>query len=407
MKRPIRLAVLFDQQVHAGGGYQQALNAAMLVGRLSKDLVEPVYFTTLRENLETLANLGIEAKLLELSVISRAWVRLRTWLGSYLTLRIFKLFQQTNSFEFFFKENSIDLVYFLSPSHYADSLEETNYITTVWDLCHRDDPEFPEVRRDRQFEARESNYKAILPRAVAVLVDSDLGKQNIVKRYGIDDSRVYVMPFEASYASRTAAAGHIDEYVDVKTKFRLNAPYIIYPAQFWAHKNHVYLLEGLKELEVRYEVKIGVIFCGSDKGNKSYVEQYALNLGLSERVRFAGFVSDLEMGHLYKQSFALVMPTYFGPTNLPPLEAFELGLPVLYSDKDGLRDQVEGAGLLMDLKNPNSMAEHLFRLWSVPNLRAELIKAGHEKLAYLNKSDRSIILQKIIEDFYWRRLTWA
>jgi glycosyltransferase involved in cell wall biosynthesis len=406
MKKPVRLAVLFDQQVHAGGGYQQALNAAFLVARLPKGMVETVYFTTLRENLETLANLGFEAKLIELNLLSRAWVRLRAWLGNYFTLKIFKIFQKTNSLENYFKKNNIDLVYFLSPNGYARSLEETNYITTVWDLCHRDDPEFPEVRWDRQFEARESNYKAILPRAVAVLVDSDLGKQNIVKRYGLDDSRVHVMPFEASCASRTATAVHIDEPVDIKTKYRLNVPYIFYPAQFWAHKNHVYLLEGLKDLEVQYGVQIGVIFCGGDKGNKPYVAQYALNLGISERVRFAGFVSDTEIGHLYKQSFALVMPTYFGPTNLPPLEAFELGVPVLYSDKAGLRDQVEDAGLLMDLKNPTSMAKHLFQLLSEPDLRAELIRAGHEKLAYLNKSNRSIILQKIVEDFYWRRMTW-
>ncbi len=407
MRKPIRLAVLFDQQVLAGGGYQQALNAALLVQSLPKYLVQPVYFTTLPENLEILANLGIEAKLLELNLIRRIWVRLRSWLGNHLTLKIFKIFQKVNDFEIVFKKNNIDLIYFISPNIYADSLEEINYITTVWDLCHRDDPEFPEVRWDREFEARESKYKSILRRAVAVLADSDLGKQNIVKRYGIDDSRVHVMPFGASCASRAATTGRIDEPVDIKNKYQLNNPYIFYPAQFWPHKNHVYLLAGLKDLEVKYGVQIDVIFCGGDKGNKSYVAKYALNLGLSERVRFAGFVSDTEMSHLYKQSFALVMPTYFGPTNLPPLEAFELGVPVLYSDKAGLRNQVDGAGLLMDLKNPTSMAEHIFKLWSEPDLRTELIKAGYEKLDYLNKSDRSIILQKIVEDFYWRRLTWA
>jgi glycosyltransferase involved in cell wall biosynthesis len=215
------------------------------------------------------------------------------------------------------------------------------------------------------------------------------------------------MPFEPSYSSRSIAELSLDQNVNIRAKYELNEPYVFYPAQFWAHKNHVYLLEGLKDLEVKYGIKIGVIFCGGDKGNKPYVAQYALNLGLSERVIFAGFVPDIEMVHLYKQSFALVMPTYFGPTNLPPLEAFELGVPVLYSDKAGLCDQVEGAGLLMDLKNPTSMAKHLFRLWSEPDLRAELITAGNEKLVYLNKSDRSIILQKIVQDFYWRRLTWA
>ncbi len=407
MKKPVRLAVLFDQQFHAGGGYQQALNAALLVERLPKDLVEPVYFTTFHENLETLANLGIKARFLKLSLISKFWGRLRTWLGNLFVLKILKKIQQTNDFEIYFKKNNIDLVYFLSPNHYANSLEQTNYIITVWDLCHRDDPEFPEVRWDRQFEARETNYKAILPRAVAVLVDSELGKQNIVKRYGIDDSRVHVMPFEASSASRSATVGYIVEPVDIKNKYQLNVPYIFYPAQFWAHKNHVYLLEGLRELEIKYGVQMGVIFCGADKGNKSYVAQYAVNLALSDRIRFAGFVSDTEMVHLYKQCFALVMPTYFGPTNLPPLEAFQLGVPVLYSDKAGLSDQVDGAGLLMDLKNPASMAEHLYSLLSEPDLRTEMIKAGYEKLAYLNKKDRSIILQKIVEDFYWRRITWA
>ena len=407
MKKPIRLAVLFDQQVYAGGGYQQALNAALLVKRLPKDLVEPVYLTTLRENLETLANFGINAQLLELSLIKRAWVRLRASLGSNILLKIFKCLQKINSFEKVFIKNNIDLIYFLSPNVYARSLEKINYITTVWDLCHRDDPEFPEVRWDREFETREMNYKAILPRAVAVLVDSDLGKQNVMKRYGIDDSRVHVMPFEASNASRSASTCNINGHVDISAKYELHVPYIFYPAQFWAHKNHVYLLEGLKELGAQYGVKVGVIFCGGDKGNKQYVTQYALNLGLSERVRFAGFVTDAEMAHLYKQSLALVMPTYFGPTNMPPLEAFALGVPVLYSDKAGLSEQVDDAGLLMDLKNPASMAEQLSRLCSEPNLRAQLIKAGHERLANLNKLDRALILQEIIEDFYRRRLTWA
>lgn len=407
MMRPIRLAILFDQQLRVGGGYQQALNAAVMVRSLPKDLVEPIYFTTLRENLETLADLGINAKLLEWNVIGRTLVRLRTWLGNHVSLKIFKIFQKINNFEIIFKKNNIDLIYFLSPSAYARSLEEINYIITVWDLCHRDDPEFPEVRWNREFEGRESNYKAILPRAVAVLVDSDLGKQNVMMRYGIDDSRVHVMPFEPASGIRIGSPNRNEKYVDIKIKYDLNVPYIFYPAQFWAHKNHVYLLEGLKELEVKYGIKVGVIFSGGDKGNKPYVAQYALNLGLSERVRYAGFVSDTEMGHLYKQSFALVMPTYFGPTNLPPLEAFELGVPVLYSDKAGLREQVAEAGLLMDLKNPSSMAKQLFRLWSEPNLRMELIKSGCEKLACLNKFDRSIILRKIIEDFYWRRLTWG
>lgn len=38
--RPIRLAVIFELQIRAGGGYQQALNAALLTRALPKKLVE-------------------------------------------------------------------------------------------------------------------------------------------------------------------------------------------------------------------------------------------------------------------------------------------------------------------------------------------------------------------------------
>jgi hypothetical protein len=239
MIKPVRLAVLFDQKVQAGGGYQQALNAALLVKRLPNDLVKPLYFTTLRENLDTLSELGINTKLIELSFITRAWVRFRGSLGSHLSIKIFKFFQETNSFEKIFEKNNIDLIYFLSPNIYAKCLEKINYITTVWDLCHRDDPEFPEVRWDREFETREDNYKAILPRAVAVIVDSDLGKKNVITRYGIDDSRVHVVPFEPSWACRSDPTINNYNNINIMTEYGLNVPYIFYPAQFWAHKNHV------------------------------------------------------------------------------------------------------------------------------------------------------------------------
>jgi glycosyltransferase involved in cell wall biosynthesis len=189
-------------------------------------------------------------------------------------------------------------------------------------------------------------------------------------------------------------------------KYNLDMPYVFYPAQFWAHKNHVYLLEGLRILEELYGICIGAIFSGGDQGNLAYVHSYARRLNLEDRVRFIGFVDNEEIPELYRQSVALVMPSYFGPTNLPPLEAFELGVPVLYSDKVGLRDQVGDAALLMDLKDPASLANHLKNLIDDPQLRMRLIVAGNERLKFFDSMDRIGVLTRVLEDFRWRRLTW-
>ena len=100
------------------------------------------------------------------------------------------------------------------------------------------------------------------------------------------------------------------------------------------------------------------------------------------------------------------MPSYFGPTNLPPLEAFQLGVPVLYSNQPGLRDQVGDAALLMDLKDPNSMALHLKKLIENKQLREQLIKSGYTRLKHFNSYNRVEILKNIIQDFRWRRFCW-
>ena len=84
-----------------------------------------------------------------------------------------------------------------------------NYVFTVWDLCHRDHVEFPEVRQSFEFEARENLLKNALPKAVAVIAESPLGKKNIINRYGIDEKRVQWIPL--SPANR--------EFDDVDPKF--------------------------------------------------------------------------------------------------------------------------------------------------------------------------------------------
>ena len=130
---------------------------------------------------------------------------------------------------------------------------------------------------------------------------------------------------------------------------------------------------------------VDVVFCfGGDAGNLEYVRRISDELNLSDQVHFLGFVENDDIASLYKESIALVMPTYFGPTNIPPLEAFALGVPVLYSDLPGLRDQVGDAALLLDLNNPESMAKHIVNLLSDEILRKNLISRGKKRINVKN-----------------------
>ena len=403
---PIKLAVIFDQVLSVGGGYQQAINAAMLVNRVGKELCIPIYFTIFPENVNILRSHGIEANLLHISRLNRLMLKLRSLVRSRRLLIIINKLFGLNSFEKPLINKNIDLVYFLSPSLWAHYLEKLNFIFTVWDLCHRDHPEFPEVREMGTFEEREHTFNTTLVKATAVLAESKLGKENLVRRYGGDDSRVYVMPFNE--ASHIKDFDEIDQNkaILIKEKYGISGEYIFYPAQFWSHKNHAYILQGLNVLNKKYDITINAVFSGGDNGNLQYIKQLVEELNLSEQVDFIGFIENEEMPYVYASSIALVMPSYFGPTNIPPLEAFSLGVPVLYSDLPGLREQVKGAALMLDLNNPESMAINLKKLMSDEVLRKDLITAGKNKMALLKDDTRLDIIEEICKNFKSKNYSW-
>ena len=119
-------------------------------------------------------------------------------------------------------------------------------------------------------------------------------------------------------------------------------------------------------MEKKYNTLIDVIFSGGDKGNKKNILNYAKKLGINNRIIFTGFIPNEDLANIYKMSLALVMPTFFGPTNIPPLEAFKIGTPVIYPDLDGLKDQIQDAGLLVDLHDPETLSTSVLELIENP-----------------------------------------
>ena len=401
---PVNLAVIFDQTLSTGGAYQQALNVAISINSAKKNKhFRPIFFTIYDENVAVLKNYGIDAIFVKLSKFGRLWLKARGSINSRRVLNYVQKFIGLNKFESKLIQNNVDLVYFISPSGWSVYLEKLNYITTVWDLCHRDAQEFPEVYADRIFEQRENLYQKTLIKAVAIIADSELGKNNITRRYLVDESRVYAIPFSPAISVMN---NNETDFSIINEKFGIINDYIFYPAQYWAHKNHAYILQGIKVLKDKHNIELDVVFSGGDAGNLDYIKSIVHTLDLTKQVYFLGFIDNDDVVSLYKNSLALVMPTYFGPTNIPPIEAFALGVPVLYSDLPELRDQVRGAALLLDLKNPESLSDHLHELIDNPNLREKLIQSGHKKID-MNASNLHIeTIESICADFQVRMYCW-
>ena len=401
----MRIAVLLEQDIMAGGGYQQALNMCLLLHKRQNEKIQFIFITTLPSNIDILSAYGIKARLIKLSLLNKLLLRVSS--QHLLFHRILKKIHITNQFDKYLSKYDVDLIYFISPSAYSLYTDKYNYIFTIWDLSHRDFMEFPEVRENRIFETREQVYQRAVTKAIAVIVDSKLGKENVIRRYGVDRERVEVLPFSPALSTNLDDDAYQAKFLDIKQRYKINGHYIYYPAQFWAHKNHVYILKAIALLKEKHGIELYAVFSGSDKGNLYHVLAVAKSLKIEHLVKYVGFVPNEEIPYLYKQSLALVMPTYFGPTNLPPLEAFQLGVPVIYSDLPGLREQVGDAALLVDLSDPQSLVNQLLSLLHQPELRKSLIAKGRHQLSRHNDDEkRWRILKSIFDKFSVKLSCW-
>jgi glycosyltransferase involved in cell wall biosynthesis len=170
----------------------------------------------------------------------------------------------------------------------------------------------------------------------------------------------------------------VETVPSVRQKYGISGDYLFYPAQFWAHKNHVNLLMALELLKSRFDRPLALVLVGADHGNLSHVKAAAQRLGVADRVHFLGFIARADLIELYHQAFALSYVTFFGPENLPPLEAFALGCPVVASEVSGAREQLQDAALFVDPTSPEQIAQAVLRLACEEGLRGNLIDAGRK-----------------------------
>ena len=134
---------------------------------------------------------------------------------------------------------------------------------------------------------------------------------------------------------------------------------IFYPAQFWPHKNHKYIIDVAEILKNNNDERFFFVFCGGNKGNYKYIKELILNKKLTDYIKILQFISDDEVISLYLNSDAVVMPTYGGPTNLPIYESFYFKKIIFYTKDLIPNDKINDHLISIDISSPIDLVKKL------------------------------------------------
>jgi glycosyltransferase involved in cell wall biosynthesis len=246
-------------------------------------------------------------------------------------------------------------------------------LVTILDLVHRYGRRFPEAVSNWEFLNREPTYANICRWAEGVVVVSQIDKQQVMEAYRISGERIHVLSMvPPRYIYDENAPENFD------AKYRLPAKYIFYPAQFWEHKNHTNLLMAVAAL-MKQLPDLKLVLAGSKKNAWASVVTVMQELGLADDVILLGYVPDADMPELYRRARALVYATYYGPCNIPPLEALVAGCPIALSDVTSMPDRVGDAALIFKPDSVDEIADCIRRLWTDDQLCAEMSERGKRR----------------------------
>jgi glycosyltransferase involved in cell wall biosynthesis len=294
----------------------------------------------------------------------------------------------------------IDFVWSMTP---LSITVDTPYSITVWDMEYRTQPFFPEMCMGDEWDQRDYLANEIR-RAAFVFTGTEVGKRQVEKIYQNFPDRVRVLPLPTPHYALENVVPMTQSRLD-KYGLTLNQ-YLFYPAQFWPHKNHANLLYALKRLKDDYNLRFPLVLVGADKRNQTYIKQLTQRLDLVDQVHFLGFVPEEDLVMLYQGAFALTFMSFGGPDNIPPLEAFALGCPVVASNVSGAQEQLGDAALIVDPADDQAIALAIKSLHDDPDRATQLVQKGYQRAAQWTSQDYVKEVLNILDEFAPVRRCW-
>lgn len=297
------------------------------------------------------------------------------------------------------KKDCVNVVYFLAP--YLHEHIEVPYFALIRDVSHRILPHFPEFCSNGVFEKMEKKLNLFLTSASKIITCNEIAKNDIKTLYDVIDENIAILPLPYP--------NWIEKVKEDKRILELNLlyknSYILYPAQFWTHKNHIRLILAMQIIQEQ-NMNLKVVFTGMDRGNKEYLQARTRDLNLENDVIFLNYVTHAELAALYKNAYALVYPSLAGPDSLAALEAFYFNCPVLISDHLGYNQQLKKSAIYFNPLDETDIVSKIIKLKDIA-IRDDIIASGQilvRENTCKNYVDKFL---NMMDNFYLTRQCWS
>jgi len=215
-----------------------------------------------------------------------------------------------------------------------------------------------------------------------IITVSNLTRQTVIEKYGIDPAKVTTV--------HNAVTPLSEEYLNVQVE-KPKEKIVTFLGRITMQKGPEYFVEtAAKVLKNNHNVRF--VMAGSGDMMDKMIN-LAAERGIADRFHFPGFQKGKQVYEMLKASDVYVMPSVSEPFGISPLEAMQMGVPSIISKQSGCAEILNNV-IKTDYWDVDAMADAIYSIVTYPAMHRQLSEDG---LAEVNQITWDKAGKKVID----------
>lgn len=249
----------------------------------------------------------------------------------------------------------------------VDSKDRRRSVCWIPDFQER---ALPELFAKEELDYRQAQHQFYIDHFDHIVFSSHAAKSDFETYYPAAKNSTHVVQFAVAEVAEPA------DSEQVRTKYGLGEQFFYCPNQFWLHKNHKTVIEAVALLKER-GIKVAVAFSGKEldrraPGHAEALKALSRDLGLSDRIKFLGFLPKQDQVSLLRTATAIIQPSLFEGWSTVVEDAKAVSQFILASDLPVHREQLNENYRLFDPHSSADLASAMESLLVAKPARVEI-----------------------------------
>jgi glycosyltransferase involved in cell wall biosynthesis len=257
-----------------------------------------------------------------------------------------------------------------SPLGYGPTFRRARLVNHIHDLTCLEHPEWHTWRTRTLFSVAAPRAAR---RADVVLTHSEFIRRQVMRAFGVPESRTVVIPPPLGHAfavpSREAAVER------VRRRFGLEGPFVLHVGTVEPRKNHVTLVAAFERMR-RAGFPGPLVLVGQDGWRFAPIAERLASSSEARHVMRVRDADDADLAALYVACTCSAFPSLAEGFGMPLLESMACGTACVVSDHPVLLELGERACVAVPASDADALADAMLRLWRDPDHRAAIAAGG-------------------------------